>query len=165
MTDGPQQQLFREWLGEHRGLLFKIVRAHASDLTDQDDLFQEIVTELWRSIPGYRRESAATTWIYRVALYTAMAWSRVERKHRDRTESIEVLGCVASPSRGESDARVEWLYAKLRTLPEVDRSLALLLLDGYSHMAIASLLGLSESNVGVRVHRLKQRLARSVDEV
>ena len=82
MKPNEQKRIFEEWLTQHRGLLFKVVRAYAFKPHDQDDLFQEITTQVWNSVPNYRGDSAVTTWIYRVALYSAMAWSRKERRHR-----------------------------------------------------------------------------------
>ena len=72
MKSTEQQRIFEEWLGLHSGLLFKVVRAYAFNSHDQDDLFQEITAQLWNSVPGYRGDSALPTWIYRVALYSAI---------------------------------------------------------------------------------------------
>jgi RNA polymerase sigma-70 factor (ECF subfamily) len=68
MHELEQKQIFDDWLQRHKGILFKIVRAYAFNAYDQDDLFQEIALQLWRSIPEFRGESKASTWIYRVAL-------------------------------------------------------------------------------------------------
>ena len=82
MEVNEQQRIFDEWLEQHRGLFFKVVRAYAFDPHDQEDLFQEVATQVWNSVPKFRSESKVTTWIYRVALYTAMAWSKKERRSR-----------------------------------------------------------------------------------
>ncbi|MBV7339410.1 sigma-70 family RNA polymerase sigma factor [Chloroflexi bacterium TSY] len=80
MHEHEQKQIFDDWLNKHKGILFKIVRAYAFNAHDQDDLFQEIALQLWRSIPEFRGEAKASTWIYRVALYAASAWTRREKK-------------------------------------------------------------------------------------
>ena len=67
MQEHEQQQVFVEWVRSQEGLFFKVVRAYASTAHDQEDLFQEIATRVWRSIPGFRGDSAVTTWICRVA--------------------------------------------------------------------------------------------------
>jgi RNA polymerase sigma-70 factor (ECF subfamily) len=76
MDARKQRQLFDDWLHQHKGILFKIIRAYAVSAYDQDDLFQEISLQLWRSIPDFRGEAKPSTWIYRVALYTAAVWAR-----------------------------------------------------------------------------------------
>ena len=89
MRASKQKHLFEAWLREHKGLLFKVVRAYAFTPDDQDDLFQEVTIQVWHSIPNYRGEAAVTTWLYRVALYTAMAWTRKEKKHHAGKESLQ----------------------------------------------------------------------------
>ena len=71
MDELAQKKIFTEWIAEHKGIMFKVLRAYAFQSNDQDDLFQEISLQLWQSIPEFRGESKASTWVYRVALYTA----------------------------------------------------------------------------------------------
>src|SRR6266404_9344585 len=89
MEVSEQSRIFDAWLSRHKGLLFKVVHAYAFASHDREDLFQEIATQVWNSIPRFRAESAVTTWLYRVALNSALAWSRKERRHRDRTQTLE----------------------------------------------------------------------------
>ena len=93
MTEKEQKQIFEEWLNQHKALIFKIVRAYAFNATDQDDLLQEIIIQVWHSIPTFRKESTVTTWLYRVSLNNAIKWTKKERKHYqsetiDGTENI-----------------------------------------------------------------------------
>jgi RNA polymerase sigma-70 factor, ECF subfamily len=151
------QRRFDEWTRVHRGLLFKVVRAYAFTSQDQDDLLQEIAAQLWRSVPGFRGDAAETTWIYRVALNTAISWTRKEHKHRKGAQSIEGVEPILQPAP-TPDLRVDWLYAQIRELSEVDRSLTLLLLDGFSYREMAVILGITENHVGVKVNRIKAYL-------
>ena len=89
MGQTEQQRVFDGWLRNHQGLFFKVVRAYAFTPQDQEDLFQEIAAQVWRSIPGFRGDAAATTWIYRVALNAAIAWTQKERRHRDGKQSLD----------------------------------------------------------------------------
>jgi len=89
MEVSEQSRIFDEWLSRHKGLLFKVVHAYGFRSHDREDLFQEIATQVWNSIPRFRAESSVGTWIYRVALNTALAWSRKERKHRDQTQPLD----------------------------------------------------------------------------
>ncbi len=159
MEEHKQQQIFADWLQDHKGILFKIVRAYAFSPEDQDDLFQEISLQLWQSVPRFRGESKASTWIYRVALFAAMTWARRE-KNRPQTRPLSEVEHVLTTTGRPGDDRLDWLYAQIALLNPVDRSLCLLLLDGYSYKEMAALLGISESNVGVKIHRIKQHLLR-----
>ena len=165
MNRSEQQRVFDQWLGRHRGLLFKVVRAHAFTPQDRDDLFQEIAAQVWQSIPNFRAESAETTWIYRVALHCAMAWARKERRHRARQRDLDEGKPALVETTAGRDRRLDWLYDQIAQLGDIDRALTLLLLDGFSYQEIAATLGLSESNVGVKIHRIKAHLAeRSREE-
>ncbi|CAN5476448.1 RNA polymerase sigma factor [soil metagenome] len=158
MEDREQKRIFDEWLARHKGVLFKVVHAYGFTSHDRDDLFQEITAQVWNSIPRFRGESSVTTWLYRVALNSALAWSRKERRHRDRTESIETNESALQETSRARDARLDWLYEQIARLDHVDRSLTLLMLDGLSYREMAETLGISESHVGVKINRIKNHL-------
>ena len=160
MDESEQKRLFDEWLNNHKGLLFKVVRAYAFSPYDQDDLFQEISVQVWNSIPNFRGESGIATWIYRVALYSAIAWTRREKKHQEGKEPLTEAEHTLTETAKFKDSRLEWLYEQIVELNEIDRSVTLLLLDGYSYKEIASILGISESNVGVKINRIKKCLTQ-----
>jgi len=160
MRFAEQKSVFDYWLSAHKGVLFKVVRAYAYTRHDQEDLFQEIATQVWISVPGFEGNSAPSTWIYRVALNTAISWSRKELRHRDKTNPLDGAESALELSNSAIDPRLEWLYEQIAQLTEIDRSLALLLLDGFSYQEMADALGISESNVGVRVHRIKAHLMK-----
>lgn len=158
MEVSEQSRVFDEWLSKHKGLLFKVVHTYAFTPHDREDLFQEIATQVWNSISRFRAESAVTTWLYRVALNTALAWSRKERKHRDQAQAPEEQEPVLLEGSRTKDRRLGWLYEQIAQLDHVDRSLTLLLLDGHSYREIAETLGISESYVGVKINRIKTHL-------
>lgn len=160
MPNDERERLFAEWLAAHKGILFKVVHAYAFEHADRQDLFQEVAVQVWRSIQGFRNQCSVPTWLYRVALNTAMAWTRKEGQHRRGQESFETVESLLTTAETEGrDPRVEWLYRQIAQLKEVDRSVALLLLDGFSYKEIAAVLGLTESNVGVKINRIKSALA------
>ena len=158
MKETERQQIFDSWLDQRRALLFKVVRAYAFTAADQDDLFQEIVIQVWRSIPNFSRQSAVTTWLYRIALNTALAWNRKEHKHQKGRQDLDHSASFLLEPTGSADPRLEWLYEQIARLNEVDRSLMLLLLDGFSYRDMSNILGISESNVGVKINRIKKHL-------
>jgi RNA polymerase sigma-70 factor (ECF subfamily) len=169
VTADEREGLFRQWLDEHKGLMYRIVRVYAAGPQDQADLFQDILVQLWFSIPSFRGESKSSTWVYKVALNTALAWRRAERRRRHRyrplveiAEQPDLGGSSSSPA---TDGMVERLYVEIRRLPESDRSLVLLHLDGLSYRDMADILGISEDNVGVKLNRIRKRLAESLKGV
>ena len=158
MTEKEQQHIFEDWLNQYKALLFKVVRTWAFTSADMDDLFQEIALQVWRSIPNYRQQSAISTWLYRVSLNTAMKWTRSEEKHRGEQVSVENNEHLLNMRTDNPDERLNWLYEEISRLDEVDRSLSLLLLDGFSYKEMSEITGISESNVGVKIHRIKKHL-------
>ena len=156
MTEKEQRVILEEWLKLHKGLLFKVVRAYT--VTDFDDLFQEIIIQVWRSIPSFRQEAAVTTWLYRIALNTAIKWTKKEKKYTG-AETLDHVQHLLQENRTALDERLNWLYAEIYKLDEIDRSVFLLLLDGSSYKEMSATLGISESNVGVKINRIKKQLA------
>jgi RNA polymerase sigma-70 factor (ECF subfamily) len=167
LSPNEHELQFRQWLEEHAGLLFRVVRSFAAAPPDSDDLLQEILLQVWLSLPGFRQESKATTWLYRVALNTGMAWKRRESKHRTRGGAlpIEVEFVDHRPAPDEAHAereKLERLYEVVRALLPADRALVLLYLDGLSYCDMAEVTGISESNVGVRLNRIKKVLSEKL---
>jgi len=161
MKEHEQQKVFKEWLGSYRALLFKVLKAYAFTSDDQDDLFQDICLQVYRSIPNFKGASAVSTWLYRIALNTAIKWSTREKKHVDKHDEIGHIKHALESNEEPKDERVSWLYREIQQLNEIDRSLSLLLLDGYSYKEMADMMGISESNIGVKIHRIKKQLVEN----
>ena len=158
MKDEERQEIFRQWLKQHRSLLFKVVRAYAFNLDDQDDLFQEISLQVWRSIPKFRSKSAVTTWLYRIALNTAIKWTAKEKRYQDKQRPIDHIVHTPHEHMKSEDERLTWLYEEIAKLDKVERSLTLLLLDGFRYKDMANILGISQNHVGVKINRIKKYL-------
>lgn len=156
MTETEQKQIFESWLNDYKALIFKVVRAYAFNAMDKDDLFQEITIQVWRSVPAFRNESAVTTWVYRIALNTAIRWMRKEQRTHKAKELDAVQYILQEPHA--PDERLAWLYEEIYKLDEIDRSITLLLLDNFSYKEMAEILGITESNVGVKINRIKRYL-------
>ncbi len=165
MTDDKCETTFKQWLGEHQGLIFKVVWAYAGTPEDQDDLLQEILLQLWSSIPNFQGKAKVSTWVYRVALNTALVWKRAVRKSkRRRTPVIDInkmpyTGQEHTDS-GENRQIVDKVYGAIRELPKIDGSIVLMCLDGLSYDEMADVLGISKSNVGVKLNRAKKQMAK-----
>ena len=166
MSAQEQEAIFRRWLDAHLGLILKIIRGCAVP-QDQDDLFQDVLLQLWSSIPAFRGDAKETTWIYRVAFNTALAWRRGEQRRRVKHETFLQLDVSPQwqPSHADTlseQEMVRQLYAAIRELPKMDASLALMHLDGLSYQQMAEVLGISENYVGVKLNRIRQQLAEKL---
>ncbi|WP_297513860.1 sigma-70 family RNA polymerase sigma factor [uncultured Caulobacter sp.] len=160
---GWEQDDFAAWLGPHLPMLRRTARAFAEP-ADQNDLLQELTLALWRARPRFRAESAASTFAHRVAHNAALTWRRGETRRRLRGVAIEGELLLRGAGTDPEEALLERLYQAIRTLAPVERSLVLLSLDGVGYAEIARLHGLTESNVGARLSRLRQRLSILVKE-
>lgn len=167
-NDSSEEGLFKRWLEQHTGLVFKVARAFAPSDADRDDLVQEILLQLWRSLPRFEGKAKESTWIYRVALNTALAWHRSENKRRTKQTALISIDELPEPddiAGREREELVARLYAAIRRLPKVDAALVLLYLDDLSYREMAEVLGLSETNVGVKLNRARKLLAELMQEV
>jgi len=155
VNEKEQLDILKEWLRLHKGLIFKVVRAYTA--VDHDDLFQEIIIQVWRSIPSFRHEASVTTWLYRIALNTAIRWTKNGKKYAG-AETLDNLEHLLQENKTPIDERLSWLYGEIYKLDEIDRSVTLLLLEGFSYKEMSAMLGISESNVGVKINRIKKQL-------
>jgi RNA polymerase sigma-70 factor (ECF subfamily) len=166
-TDQDREGIFRRWIVEHAGLMWKVVRAFAATQQDQEDLLQEILLQLWSSLPAFRGEAKESTWIYRVSFNTALVWRRDEKRRRIKHEAFLELNIPPEASsqpheKSRNDEMVEVLYAAIRRLPKLDASLALMHLDGLSYEEMSDVLGISENHVGVKLNRIRKQLAEQL---
>jgi RNA polymerase sigma factor (sigma-70 family) len=166
MNPDQQKAVFDEWLADHAGILRHVAHAFATG-ADRHDLMQELMLAVWRAVPSYRAASRASTFIFRVTHNAALNWKRAERGYRRRLDDFERLRVDAPESRA-ADANpthdLERLYAAIHRLEPLDRSLVVLHLDGASYAQIAEIHGLTETNVGVRLNRLKHKLTSILQE-
>jgi len=163
-TNETERQRFVELIENHQGILHRICSIYASHEQDRQDLFQDMVLQLWRSFASFRGQSNFTTWMYRVALNTALLQRRKASRRPDlsrggEAEIASLPVVAATPSDG-----VELLRACIRELPTLDRAIVLLHLEEHSYDEIAEITGLSRGNISVRLVRLKERLRRALEE-
>jgi RNA polymerase sigma-70 factor (ECF subfamily) len=163
LPDDDQKSLFMNWLGEHSAAVMKVARAYTLTSDDCQDLAQEILLQAWRSLPNFAGKASPSTWFYRVALHTAMNWQRKEKPRRTRQQpllDVQVLAVDAANSAEQVQQRdmVEQLYKAIHQLPKADAALVLLYLDELSYREMSEVLGISESNVGVKLNRAKKAL-------
>ncbi len=164
MIDEDQKSLFMNWIEEHGSSVMKVARAYTLTSEECQDLAQEILLQAWRSLPKFEGNASAATWFYRVALHTAMNWHRKDKPRRSRQQpllEVQALATEGSNSAEQAQHRdtVEQLYKAIHQLPKTDAALVLLYLDELSYREMAEVLGISESNVGVKLNRAKKALS------
>ena len=165
------EQNFLTLVHENDGRLRHICRVYARDVEARKDLYQEIMFQLWRSLPSFAGASSIDTWVYRVALNTALTHAR-RRPARTETsledDHVDAEDPATSPDAADETLDLgeqsERLYAAIDRLGDVDRMLVTMYLDDRSYREMAEVIGISESHVGVKLHRIKKSLARSLAE-
>jgi RNA polymerase sigma factor (sigma-70 family) len=157
VSEFPQQERFVTLLDEHKKIVHKVASAYSRSAADRTDLAQEIVAQLWRAFPSYDPERRFSTWMYRIALNVAISAYRREARRAAHPEAPLLHLPDEAP-----DERLQQLHQAIEHLSEGDRALVVLYLDGLRHETIAQILGISETNVGTRIGRIKERLRRNV---
>jgi RNA polymerase sigma-70 factor (ECF subfamily) len=151
---------FSARLSEHKGIVCKIAHAYARNPEDWKDLSQEIILQLWKSYHRFDPRFKFSTWMYRVALNVAISTYRRERRRASAVVSIEeiVVEPASHPEQTDHDRHITELYRIIGQLDELNRALMLLYLDETSYRDIATILGISETNVSTKINRLKLRI-------
>ncbi|WP_413788822.1 RNA polymerase sigma factor [Ascidiimonas meishanensis] len=128
------------------------------NLNDQQDLFQEIMLQLWKSIPSFKGDSEFSTWMYRVALNTALAFFKKEKRKPDSYKSIDYEPIAPENDMDEKEQQLVHFYKATKELNKIEKALILLFIEGYSGKEIAKNLGITEANVRVKTNRTKKKL-------
>lgn len=150
------KEKFIKSINEHQKIIFKVCKLYRDNLEDQEDLFQEIVYQLWKSYPKFKGESKISTWMYRIAFNTAIVRFRKRKISVTNFDSIpEKYHPTLENSYPENEER---LFKLLQKLNSIEKSIITLYLEDYNYKEIASIIGISESNVGVKLNRIKNKL-------
>lgn len=167
--NSPDEQQFLDLINGNRPRIVKVCRVYAWNAADRDDLYQEILFQIWRALPGLKQDAHANTWLYRVALNTSISFVRrraarggpaVLLDHAELTHHIE----SRQPPDDGADEQLARLYDAIAQLNEVEKALVTLFLEDFSYEEMAGVLGLGASNVGVMLHRAKKKLLTLMQE-
>jgi RNA polymerase sigma-70 factor (ECF subfamily) len=151
-------------IGENRQRILRICRVYAWNPQDEEDLYQEVLFQIWRALPNLKDKTHANTWLYRVALNTAVSFVRkqtaagrqsVPVEHDAIRELVERRQPMATPP----NPKINLLYEAIGRLEKVEKALITLFLEDLSYDEIGEVLGLSASHVGVMLHRTKKKLS------
>lgn len=164
MSNDERHAIFSAWLSTHAGLLHRVANGFATG-ADRDDLMQELLLAMWRAVPAFAGASKESTFIYRVAHNAALTWRRGTATYARQVERFAAQPQSAATGNASRDEEaLELIFAAIRRLPPVDRSLIMLQLDGVSYAAIAEIHGLTENHVGVRLNRIRRKLTALLQE-
>lgn len=156
---------FLEILSDYQGILHKVNRIYFRNESDREDNFQEIIYQLWKSFPGLRNRNSIGSWIYAVSINTSISRLKKESRieyHETLPESLDTKDAYEEQSANES---LRLLLKAIHNLNEIDKSIMLLYLEGKSYGEIAEILGISKSNVGVRINRAKEILKQNLNQL
>jgi len=160
---------FLELVNENRNRILKVCRVYAWNSADQDDLYQEILFQIWRGLPALKEKQFANTWLYRVAINTAISFVRKRTVRSDRVvyvEHADLTRAIESrqPSAENTDERIANLYTAIYKLNPLEKALVTLFLEDLTYEQIAEATGMSANNVGVMLHRAKHKLSSLMKE-
>ncbi|WP_337967755.1 RNA polymerase sigma factor [uncultured Flavobacterium sp.] len=153
-----REQEFLNRIEKHKGILYKVSKMYMDNHDDQQDLFQEIVCQLWKSYDSFRNESQFSTWMYRVAVNTAIVFLRKEKRKVDK---YEIASENIKDDEGDShikESQIDHFYKAVQKLEKIDKAIIFYQLEGFSHKEIGDNLGISEGNARVKLNRAKEKL-------
>ncbi|MEZ4992515.1 MAG: RNA polymerase sigma factor [Saprospiraceae bacterium] len=154
----PLEEQFIHMIRTHEGMLFKTSTVYTRTREDQQDLYQEIVVQLWRAFPRFRQESGISTWIYRIALNTAITHLRKAKRRKNEIPIDQLILQYTDNQDPVFEDRVKILYRYIEQLSDLDKGIMLLFLEDKSYEEIADIIGISVSNVGTRLSRIRQKM-------
>ena len=167
MIDEQLHKKFVRHINKHQGILHKICNLYAHNKADRQDLLQEMLLQLWRAYPHFRGQAKISTWMYRIALNTAI--SRFRKQNRQiKTQHFQANDALLHKFTDhisiEEDERLTQMYAAIAKLKYLEKAIVMLYLEDYSYEKIANILGISSNHIGVKLHRIKLKLKQMLQE-
>lgn len=152
------EQEFLSLINQHKGILYKVSRMYFDNLEDQQDLFQEIILQLWTSLDSFKGNSKLSSWMYRVALNTAIVFFKKEKRKLDNIIPVKIEPMALDVYDTEKDLQLVHFYKAVKELNKIEKALIFQFIEGLSGKEIAENLGISEVNVRVKTNRTKIKL-------
>jgi len=150
---------FLDVLRQHERMIHKICHVYASDISTKEDLFQEIILQLWKSFNGFRNESKIGTWMYRIALNTALThYRRGKSKVPLSFIGFEFKDVIDKNDSSDQKENIDLLYSAISNLNEVEKAIVMLYLDDKSYEEMEEVLGISQGTLRVKMNRIKEKL-------
>jgi len=158
-----QETAFVKVIQENEGIIYKIARTYTKTKDDRNDLYQEIVFQLWKSFHTFKGTSKVSTWLYRVALNTSISQWRKEKKYGQKVDLDNLF--LKQPEEYDSklENRLSLVYEQINQLNKIEKGIILLLLEGKKYDEIAEITGFSPSNIGTRISRIKTKMKQRLN--
>lgn len=161
MTQAIEAEFLNQ-INEHRSILHKVTKLYVDEAEDRADLFQEILLQLWKAYPKFLAKSKFSTWMYRVALNTAILYFKKAKRQPERSELPENFELADHSDHQHQEERLTYLYKAVQELNAVEKALIFLYLEDLSHKEIADQLGITEGNARVKLNRSKEKLQQII---
>ncbi|NUO01076.1 MAG: RNA polymerase sigma factor [Saprospiraceae bacterium] len=156
------EQAFLTLIGEHQNIIQKVCNLYAADPTDREDLFQEILLQAWRGINNFKGAAKFSTWLYQVALNTAISHFRKAKLRIPLSQLDPVV--LHETANSDEEAAIEAMYHAIGGLSKIDKALIMLYLEDFDHKTIGEMLGITANHVGVKLSRIKGQLRELVQK-
>ena len=160
MEQPRREKRFLTVIDDNRSLIYKVCYMYADDSFHFQDLYQEILANIWEGLEDFRAESMPSTWIYRVAINTCVTFFRRHKRHSGEMQPLDAAVGVEDDN-GERLENLRQMYRLISRLDKIDKAIILMWLDGRNYDEISEVTGFSRSNVAVRLTRIKQKLIKS----
>jgi len=159
MNQKEQREYFRDIIEQHKGILFKVARAYCLNEDDRQDLIQEMMIQIWQSINRFNNQIKISTWLYRISLNVAISFYRKNMARVNKNTMLnEQTEQIPTDDKTEEDQQLNLLEHFISELKEFDKALMILYLEDKSHAEIAEILGMTVSNVGTKIGRIKDKI-------
>ena len=149
---------FIHYIKANEGIIYKVARLYSDTAEDQKDLYQEIVYQLWKSYKSFKGDAKISTWMYRVALNTAITHFKKEKRNEYQVPIDALLLNKMEQLDTLMDERIALLYAHIKKLNAIEKGIILLHLEGKTYDEIAAITGFTNTNIGTRLSRIRQQL-------
>ncbi|MBI9055090.1 MAG: sigma-70 family RNA polymerase sigma factor [Bacteroidales bacterium] len=156
---------FISLIEKHQGIIYKVSRMYCSKEECREDLFQDILVQLWQSFSSFNNNAKFSTWMYRVALNTAIAQFKKDKKNSEDPVPDIPVHIIDDDSYQEKERQKETLHKAINKLNKIEKAIIILYMDEYSYDEIAEISGISISNVGVKINRIKTKLQKILKEL
>lgn len=151
---------------EHRPMLNKVCNIYCHTSFDRQDLFQEIVIQLWKSYPKFRGDSKFSTWLYRIALNTAISDLRRQKRTTQLAEPSESLNEIPDvQTYSQQEEQLEQLHGAIAQLTDIEKAVVMLYLENKSYDEMEDILGINQNNLRVKMNRIKEKLRKLTKSV
>lgn len=144
-------------LNQHQKIVYKVCNLYMDSHADREDLFQEITLQAWKAYGSFRGDAKFSTWLYRVALNTAITFFRKEKRSPD-IYSTDMLPDQPDNTDNRIEEQVKAMYQAIGHLSKIDKALVMLYLEDYSYIEIGGMMGITANNVAVKMNRIKAKL-------